>query len=34
MHSLKIKTLVITGIATNICVDPTARDGFMRDTTS
>jgi ureidoacrylate peracid hydrolase len=25
-----IKTLVITGIATNVCVDTTARDGFMR----
>ncbi|MGD0229169.1 MAG: isochorismatase family cysteine hydrolase [Syntrophorhabdales bacterium] len=25
-----IKTLVITGIATNICVDSTARDAFMR----
>jgi ureidoacrylate peracid hydrolase len=26
-----IKTLVITGIATNVCVESTARDGFMRD---
>lgn len=26
-----IKTLIITGIATNVCVESTARDGFMRD---
>lgn len=25
-----IKTLVLTGIATNVCVDTTARDAFMR----
>ena len=26
-----IKTLIITGIATNVCVESTARDAFMRD---
>lgn len=26
-----IKTLIMTGVATNICVETTARDGFMRD---
>ena len=26
-----IRTLVMTGVATNVCVETTARDGFMRD---
>ena len=26
-----INTLIITGIATNVCVESTARDGFMRE---
>jgi ureidoacrylate peracid hydrolase len=26
-----IKTLIITGLATNVCVETTARDAFMRD---
>lgn len=26
-----IKALIITGIATNVCVESTAREGFMRD---
>jgi ureidoacrylate peracid hydrolase len=26
-----IRTLVLTGLATNVCVESTARDGFMRD---
>jgi ureidoacrylate peracid hydrolase len=26
-----VRTLVMTGVATNVCVETTARDGFMRD---
>ena len=26
-----IRTIVMTGVATNVCVETTARDGFMRD---
>lgn len=26
-----IKTLIMTGVATNVCVETTARDGYMRD---
>ena len=26
-----INTLILTGLATNVCVESTARDGFMRD---
>ncbi len=26
-----IRTIVMTGVATNVCVESTARDGFMRD---
>jgi ureidoacrylate peracid hydrolase len=26
-----IQTLILTGVATNVCVETTARDGFMRD---
>jgi len=26
-----VRTLVLTGVATNVCVESTARDGFMRD---
>lgn len=26
-----IKTLIVTGVTTNVCVESTARDGFMRD---
>jgi len=26
-----IRTLIITGVATNVCVEMTAKDGFMKD---
>lgn len=31
LRSNGIKTLVLTGLATNVCVESTARDGFMLD---
>ena len=31
LRSNGIRTLVITGVATNVCVESTARDGFMHD---
>ncbi|MCC6473514.1 MAG: cysteine hydrolase [Burkholderiales bacterium] len=31
LRSIGISTIVLTGIATNICVESTARDGFMKD---
>lgn len=31
LRSLGIKTLILTGVATNVCVESTARDGFMKD---
>ncbi|MDB5055744.1 MAG: isochorismatase hydrolase, partial [Bacilli bacterium] len=31
LRALKIETLVLTGVSTNICVESTARDGFMLD---
>lgn len=31
LRTLAIKTLLITGVHTNICCEATARDGFMRD---
>ena len=31
LRSKGIKSLIITGVATNACVESTARDGFMRD---
>jgi ureidoacrylate peracid hydrolase len=31
LRSKGIKTLIITGLATNVCVESTARDGFMRE---
>lgn len=31
LRTLKIDHLYITGVATNVCVDSTIRDGFMRD---
>ena len=27
----EIKTVIVTGVATNVCVETTARDAFMRD---
>jgi len=27
----QIQTLIVTGLATNVCVESTARDGFARD---
>ena len=31
LRSQEIRTLIVTGVATNICVESTARDAFMRD---
>ena len=31
LRSRKIRTLIMTGTATNVCVESTARDGFFRD---
>ena len=31
LRSRGIKTLVVTGVATNVCVESTARDAYMRD---
>ncbi len=31
LRTLGVKTLLITGVNTNICCESTARDGFMRD---
>ncbi|WP_435171945.1 cysteine hydrolase family protein [Paenibacillus glycanilyticus] len=31
LQTLKIETLVMTGVSTNLCVESTARDGFMKD---
>jgi ureidoacrylate peracid hydrolase len=31
LRSMGVKTLIMTGVATNVCVESTARDGFMRD---
>ena len=31
LRSKGIDTLILTGIATNVCVESTARDGFMRE---
>lgn len=31
LRTLKIKNLLMTGVSTNICVESTARDGFMLD---
>lgn len=31
LSNLNIESLILTGVATNVCVESTARDGFMRD---
>ena len=31
LRANRIETLIIAGVATNVCVESTARDGFMRD---
>lgn len=31
LRSMGIRTLILTGVATNACVESTARDGFMKD---
>lgn len=31
LHTLGIRTLIMTGVGTNVCVESTARDGYMRD---
>ncbi|MFD2618118.1 cysteine hydrolase family protein [Terrilactibacillus laevilacticus] len=31
LRTLKIRTLLMTGVSTNVCVESTARDGFMLD---
>ncbi|MDX2272270.1 MAG: isochorismatase family cysteine hydrolase [Cyanobacteriota bacterium] len=31
LRRLKVETLIMTGVATNVCVESTARDGFMLD---
>lgn len=31
LRTLRIETLIVTGVATNVCVESTAREGFMRD---
>jgi ureidoacrylate peracid hydrolase len=31
LHTLKVETLILTGVSTNVCVESTARDGFMLD---
>lgn len=31
LRSLRIETLIMTGVSTNVCVESTARDGFMLD---
>lgn len=31
LQTLKIETLIITGVSTNLCVESTAREGFMLD---
>ncbi len=31
LKSRGVRTLILTGVATNVCVESTTRDGFMRD---
>ena len=31
LRDMGIKTIIVTGVGTNVCVETTCRDGFMRD---
>jgi ureidoacrylate peracid hydrolase len=31
LHAMRIRTVVMTGVATNVCVESTARDAYQRD---
>ncbi len=31
LHTLKAETIIVCGVATNVCVESTARDGYMLD---
>jgi len=31
LRSKGIRTLIMSGVATNVCVETTSRDGFMKD---
>jgi ureidoacrylate peracid hydrolase len=31
LHQLGIRSLIVTGVGTDVCVETTCRDGFMRD---
>lgn len=31
LRTLKVKNIILTGVGTNVCVESTARDGFMLD---
>jgi ureidoacrylate peracid hydrolase len=31
LRSMKVRSIILTGVATNACVETTARDGFMND---
>lgn len=31
LHTLNVETIIVCGVATNVCVESTARDGYMLD---